>query len=198
MQISSNKQSNQVIIARFFRELVKYRNAYDAYHGPQTSYMAGELGAAINLPLEEISLLKIAAELHDLGKFAIPESLINKPSRLTIAELSTIHLHAKYGYRIARAVKLGPLIEDVILHHHENQDGSGYPDGLIGDKISIHARIIHITDAFDALTSERPYRGPHSPREAIAIIQNEEHKFDQHLLLLLRRKVTNWTSTLSR
>ena len=198
MQISSNKQSNQVIIARFFRELVKYRNAYDAYHGPQTSYMAAELGAAINLPFEEISLLKIAAELHDLGKFAIPEILINKPSRLTIAELSTIHLHAKYGYRIAKAVKLGPLIEDVILHHHENQDGSGYPDGLIGDKISIHARIIHLADAFDALTSERPYRGPHSPREAIAIIQNEEHKFDQQLLLLLRRKVTNWTSTLSR
>ncbi len=187
-----------VTISKFFDQLVYYREAYDHHHGHDTSDMATQLAEAINLDPVEITLIKVAAHLHDLGKLTIDQSVVNKPGRLLPVEFGIIKLHTIFGHSIASAMSLGPIIEDAILHHHEHHDGSGYPHGLSGSQTSIHTQIIHIADAWDALTHDRPYRKAYPAREAIAVLENESHKFDPHLLSILRRKVTNWTTTLSR
>ena len=188
----------QRVAVQMFRLLTKARDPYENHHGFRTAEMAHAIGEAVGLDTDQLELLKIAAQIHDLGKLVVPEHVLNKTGRLTKAEITMIHSHTQLGYEIAGGLQLGKIIEDVIFHHHENQDGTGYPDELSGERISIHARIVHITDVYDALTNIRPYRIAYTPREAIAVLENESHKFDPHLLSLLRRKVTNWTTTLGR
>lgn len=191
-------QIAQRVAVRMFQLLTQARDPYENHHGYQTSEMAQALGEAVGLNGKQLGLLKIAAQIHDLGKLAVPEHVLNKTGRLTKAEIIMVHSHVQIGHELASGLELGKIIEDVVIHHHENQDGTGYPHQLIGEKISIEARIVHLADVYDALTNVRPYRSSYPPREAIAVLENESHKFDPYLLTLLRRKVTNWTTTLSR
>ena len=112
-----------------------------------------------------------AGLLHDLGKLAIPEHILNKPGRLSDAEYTTMKEHAKIGADILAGVDFPYPVVPIVRHHHENWDGTGYPDGLSGDQIPLGARILAVVDCFDALTSDRPYRRALSSRDAIAILQ---------------------------
>ena len=115
----------------------------------------------------ELRALEAAALLHDTGKLAIPEHILNKPDKLTAAEFETMKQHSRIGAEILSSIEFPFPVVPIVRHHHENWDGSGYPDGLRGEEIPIGARILSVVDCFDALTSDRPYRRAFSPDKAL-------------------------------
>lgn len=119
-----------------------------------------------------ISAIEAASLLHDMGKLAVPEYILNKPGKLTPAEFDRMKLHASIGADILSAIEFPYPVVPIVRHHHENWDGSGYPDGLSGTTIPIGARILSVVDCFDALTSDRPYRPRMSDNEAIRILSS--------------------------
>jgi putative nucleotidyltransferase with HDIG domain len=118
----------------------------------------------------QISAIEAASLLHDMGKLAVPEYILNKPGKLTDAEFQKMKLHASVGADILSAIDFPYPVVPIVRHHHENWDGSGYPDGLRGAAIPIGARILSVVDCFDALTSDRPYRPRLADTEAIKIL----------------------------
>ena len=120
--------------------------------------------------LDQIKAVEAAALLHDMGKLAVPEYILNKPGPLTPAEFDKMKLHASVGADILSAIDFPYPVVPIVRHHHENWDGTGYPKGLSGTDIPIGARILSVVDCFDALTSDRPYRPRLSDTEALRII----------------------------
>lgn len=118
----------------------------------------------------QLSAIEAASLLHDMGKLAVPEYILNKPGRLTPAEFERMKLHASVGADILSAIHFPYPVVPIVRHHHENWDGSGYPDGLEGGDIPIGARILSVVDCFDALTSDRPYRPRLTDADAIKIL----------------------------
>jgi len=119
----------------------------------------------------EVRALEAAALLHDVGKLAIPEHILNKPGRLTAAEFERMKMHAKIGAEILSEIEFPYPVVPIVRHHHENWDGTGYPDQICGEAIPLGARILAVADCYDALTSDRPYRRALSPRDAFALIE---------------------------
>lgn len=118
----------------------------------------------------QISAIEAASLLHDMGKLAVPEYILNKPGKLTPAEFDRMKLHASVGADILSAINFPYPVVPIVRHHHENWDGTGYPAGLTGSAIPIGARILSVVDCFDALTSDRPYRPRLSDAEAMRIL----------------------------
>jgi diguanylate cyclase (GGDEF)-like protein len=149
---------------------VDVRDAYTGSH----SYVVGELAARVairmGLEQEEIELLRLAGSLHDLGKLAIPEEILRKPGPLTEAERLVLERHPQIGYRMLDSLGVDP-VANWVLHHHERWDGTGYPDRLAGDDIPLGARILFVTDAYDAMTTDRVYQGRLSHFRAIAELE---------------------------
>ncbi len=129
--------------------------------------LAGKLG--VNDPLQ-LKALEAAALLHDMGKIAVPEHILNKPSRLTSGEFDKMKLHASVGADILSSIQFPYPVVPIVRHHHENWDGTGYPDGLRTTQIPLGARILAVVDCFDALTSDRPYRTKLTDSEAVEIL----------------------------
>ena len=130
-------------------------------HGHIRRVQAFAIGLAREIGVHDKNLIKAieaAALLHDMGKLAVPEYILNKPSRLTPVEFERMKLHASIGADILSAIEFPYPVVPIVRHHHENWDGTGYPDGLRGTEIPIGARILSVVDCFDALTSDRPYR----------------------------------------
>ncbi|HEX6463327.1 MAG TPA: HD domain-containing phosphohydrolase [Vicinamibacterales bacterium] len=133
----------------------------------------GTLALACELGVTDPDLLKgieAGALLHDTGKIAVPEHILNKPGRLTKAEFEKMKRHAPIGAQILSSIEFPYPVVPIVRHHHENWDGTGYPDGLKGEAIPIGARILSVVDCFDALTSDRPYRRRMTEEQALAII----------------------------
>jgi putative nucleotidyltransferase with HDIG domain len=142
-------------------------------HGHIRRVQQYAVGLARELGVKDEALLKAieaAALLHDMGKLAVPEYILNKPGRLTEAEFEKMKLHASVGAEILSAIDFPYPVVPIVRHHHESWDGSGYPDGLRGTEIPIGARILSVVDCFDALTSDRPYRRQLSDGEALEIL----------------------------
>jgi putative nucleotidyltransferase with HDIG domain len=129
--------------------------------------LAREMGITDPLVLKAI---EAAGLLHDTGKIAVPEHILNKPGRLTAAEFEKMKLHAPIGAEILSSIEFPYPVVPIVRHHHENWDGTGYPDGLKGIDIPIGARILSVVDCYDALTSDRPYRGRMSHEDALKIV----------------------------
>jgi diguanylate cyclase (GGDEF)-like protein/putative nucleotidyltransferase with HDIG domain len=119
---------------------------------------------------EQISAIEAASLLHDMGKLAVPEYILNKPGPLTPAEFEKMKMHASVGADILSAIEFPYPVVPIVRHHHENWDGTGYPDGLLGADIPVGARILSVVDCFDALTSDRPYRPRLTDKEALRIL----------------------------
>jgi putative nucleotidyltransferase with HDIG domain len=119
----------------------------------------------------QLRAIEAAALLHDMGKLAVPEYILNKPGPLTTAEFEKMKLHASVGADILSAIEFPYPVVPIVRHHHENWDGSGYPDGLFGADIPIGARILSVVDCFDALTSDRPYRPRLANKDALRILE---------------------------
>ena len=130
------------------------------------------LARAIGIDDErQIKAIEAAALLHDMGKLAVPEYILNKPGKLTAAEFEKMKLHASVGADILSAIEFPYPVVPIVRHHHENWDGKGYPSGLKMTDIPIGARILSVVDCFDALTSDRPYRPKLSDEEALQILR---------------------------
>ena len=147
------------------RDGVTARHVRRVQHG--TLALARELGVTDE---DTLSGLEAAALLHDTGKIAVPEHILNKPGRLTASEFETMKRHAPIGAQILASIEFPYPVAPVVRHHHENWDGTGYPDGLKGEEIPLGARILSVVDCFDALTSDRPYRSRMTEQEALTII----------------------------
>ena len=130
--------------------------------------LAGRLGVEDEL---QVRAIETAALLHDVGKLAVPERILNKPGGLTPAEFERMKLHARVGAEILSEVNFPFPVVPIVRHHHENWDGTGYPDALHGADIPLGARILAVVDCFDALTSDRPYRRAMSATQALALIE---------------------------
>jgi HD-GYP domain-containing protein (c-di-GMP phosphodiesterase class II) len=125
------------------------------------------MAEAMNLPKEKISVIRNAGLLHDIGKIGIPDSILNKEGMLDEQEWRQIKAHPELGVEILRYVAELSNSLPIILNHHEHYDGSGYPSGLSGEKIPLEARLLSVADAYDAMTSLRPYHNQRSPQDAI-------------------------------
>jgi putative two-component system response regulator len=164
---------------------VEAKDQYTKGHISRVSNMAVSLGRKIGLTDREIEALRLGGVLHDIGKIGIPRQILNKKGPLSAEEWETIKKHPIVGYQICLPMKkiLGPSLE-VIRHHHERMDGSGYPDGLKGDEISIVARVMAVVDSFDAITTNRPYQKAVSMQEGLGILFQvvQEKKLDARVV----------------
>jgi putative nucleotidyltransferase with HDIG domain len=130
-----------------------------AEHSARVGALAREIGGEVGLDGADLEVLHWAGLLHDIGKLAVPEEVLTKPGPLTAEEWATVRRHCAVGSDLLRAItpELGPLA-DAVRAHHERWDGSGYPDGLVGEEIPVAGRIVAVADVYDALTHPRAYR----------------------------------------
>jgi len=159
------------------------KDGYTSGHSERVAEVAVAIAGEMGLPREDIEKIRLAGQVHDIGKIGIKEWILNKPDRLTREEFQHVKNHCELGERI-----LTPVMEDgdillMVRHHHERYDGLGYPDGLSGEGISPGARILAVSDTFDAMTSERPYRKAMSEEVASAEIEkNRGSQFDPEVV----------------
>jgi len=148
---------------------------YDDYtyaHSVNVAILSCTIGFGLNLNQDQLVDLVFAALLHDIGKTKIPEDILNKPTHLSQEEFALVKTHPMESYQmIENRLDISSMVKNAVLSHHENHDGSGYPNGLSEYNIALLARIIHVTDAYDALTSQRPYKLPYSPFAALEILE---------------------------
>ena len=137
---------------------VEKRDPYTSGHQQRVADLAKAMAQELKLLPDQIESIYTAAAIHDIGKIALPAEILVKPSQLTAIEISLIQAHAQAGYDILKGIEFPWPIADIVLQHHERMDGSGYPQGLAGDKILFGARIIGVADVVETMASHRPYR----------------------------------------
>ncbi|MDO4189163.1 MAG: HD-GYP domain-containing protein [Lachnospiraceae bacterium] len=153
-------------------------------HSMSVSLICNIFGRWLGYDGEELKILTLAGLLHDIGKIAIPENIIKKPSKLTNDEYAKIKQHTVEGYKILKGLPIDDRIKDAALLHHERCDGGGYPLSVNGEKIPEFAKIVAIADVYDAMTAARVYRGPLCPFKVIAIFEDEGlQKYDSKFIL---------------
>jgi putative two-component system response regulator len=152
---------------------VEARDSYTEGHCHRLSRNAAALGANLNLGAEDLAALHRGGYLHDVGKIGIPDRVLLKPGPLTSEEYELIKQHTVIGDRLCGELRSLRLVRPIVRHHHERLDGSGYPDGLRGDDIPLLAQIVSIADAYDAITTDRPYRRARAPEFAYEELVDE-------------------------
>jgi HD-GYP domain-containing protein (c-di-GMP phosphodiesterase class II) len=152
---------------------IDQKDNYTCGHSERVGFLAKATGQYVGLSVEQQQELEWAGLLHDVGKIGIPERVLNKPGALTAEEFALIREHPSRSYEVLRPVASLEPVLDGVLYHHEAPDGSGYPSGLKGDEIPLIARIVHVVDVFDALTSTRSYRKAFNANKAFDIIRHD-------------------------
>lgn len=168
------------------RALVNTIDAKDPYtcgHSDRVAAVSRILGKQLGLDATACDQIHLAGLLHDIGKIGVPDVVLLKPGPLTAEEFELLKQHPVIGYQVLKELKQMSYVLDGVLYHHESLDGTGYPDGLSGDEIPLAARIIAVADAFDAMTSDRPYRRGMPVEKAEAILQsNQGPQWDPRVL----------------
>jgi diguanylate cyclase (GGDEF)-like protein len=165
--------------------VVDAKDTYAGQHSQSVSRLVEGIARAMALEEDVVDQMRLAGLLHDLGKIAIPDAILQKPGRLDPEELRTMREHADLGYRLLEGLGVSP-VDRWIRHHHEWWDGSGYPLGLAGEEIPLGSRIILVADAFDAMTSDRCYRAAGTPQAAVEELrQRSWTQFDARVVAAL-------------
>ncbi len=184
---------NQGLRGNLIRTIIKTlyeKNPREEKHSERVGEVAQKIGAAIGFSETEIGRLKLIGHLHDIGKIAVEERILNKEGRLTAWEQEEIQRHPDAGYRILSATSEMLDLADCVLCHHERWDGKGYPRGLAGHEIPIEARIIALADSYDAMSSERPYRKALDEEVILfEIRKNAGYQFDPDIARMFVEKV---------
>lgn len=160
-------------VLRSMALMVEARDAYTDGHCQRLARYATELGAMLNLSEDDLVTLGRGGYFHDIGKIALPDAILLKPAALTPEEFARVKEHPAEGERLCGNLRALRHVRPIIRQHHERLDGSGYPDGLTGDEISLLAQIIGIVDVYDAMTTHRPYRPAASSDEALTELGRE-------------------------
>jgi HD-GYP domain-containing protein (c-di-GMP phosphodiesterase class II) len=147
------------------------RDPYTAGHSNRIRDYATALATAMQLPPGEIEVIRVGAQLHDIGKIGIPDAVLQKPGYLTPEEYELVKLHPQIGKRILERVAQFKKYLPIVELHHEDQDGRGYPYGLKGHEVPLAVRIVHVADVFDAITTDRSYCQAMSARRAHEILE---------------------------
>lgn len=153
-------------------EAIESRDPYTGGHCRRLADHAAKVAAKLALPPREIEVVRLGAALHDMGKIVVPDSILKKRGQLTAEEYAIVKQHCYSGGQICKRVGFLMNAYPIVYHHHERWDGKGYPDGIKGEAVPIGARIVSVTDAFDAMTTDRPYRSAMSREEAISILRD--------------------------
>ena len=152
---------------------IEGKDPYTDGHCERLSHYATALGTRLGLHEDFVTALRRAGAVHDIGKVAIPDAVLQKRGPLTADEWHLMRQHPEIGERICGGLHSFRLVTPVVRHHHERGDGSGYPDGLKGNQIPITARVLQVVDVYDAITTERPYKAAQSHDEALRILHEE-------------------------
>jgi polar amino acid transport system substrate-binding protein len=178
-------REREVYLSKMVTLLVKTLEYYDKYtqgHSERVAKYAVKVAEKLDLPPEKIKKIYWASLLHDIGKIYVPQNILNKNGRLTQEEFEIIKIHPIKSEEILKQVDEFKDLAEVVRHHHERWDGLGYPDGLSAYEIPLESRIIAMSDAFDAMTSERPYKRAMTLEEAILEIEkNKGKQFDPQI-----------------
>jgi putative nucleotidyltransferase with HDIG domain len=185
-QLSVDKTSYHADILDSVQSLALALDAKDSYtegHSQRVSEYAYLLAKEVGLDIQEQEWVRLAAFMHDIGKIGIPENILCKSGKLTVEEYEVMKKHPIIGARILKPIKPLEKVAHIVLHHHEHWDGSGYPQGYAKDEIPIGSRIVSITDAYQAMTSDRPYRDALPKEEAIKRLRmGKESQWDPDLI----------------
>ncbi len=165
-----------ISLSRIMSQALSTIDPYTAIHQQRVAQMVCLVGEKMQMNPKQIEWLYFCGLLHDVGKIAIPSTILSKPGKLTNEEFSLIRSHVKLGYEILQGIDLPEAVSDTVLHHHERLDGSGYPDGIGGDKLSMEANILGVCDVVEAMSSHRPYRPARSKQEIISELNEGKGK----------------------
>lgn len=181
-EILDNVLSNKHVLLSLVD--IKSMDNYTYSHCVNVAVISIILGISLNLPKKKLTYLCIGALIHDIGKSFIPKEILQKPGKLTPEEFEVIQCHPRYGYEfLGSSFNLSSHIKLIVLQHHERFDGLGYPEGIIGNKVSYLARIVSIADVYDALTSDRPYKRAMCPSDALEyLMSNAGTLFDYNMI----------------
>lgn len=192
-----DNSSRRSMVVKSILDTLKVKSSYESGHSSRVSKFCVSMGEALGMGDEAINELRVAGELHDIGKIAVDEYILNNPGQLSESNWSQIKNHPEIGYRLLSSSNEFYSIAKYIIAHHERWDGKGYPKGEKGDNIDLMARIICIADAYDAMISKRPYRDALSEDVAICELKrNAGTQFDPALTKIFVEKVLdkNWFS----
>ena len=165
IQLQKSERVRTMDFLEVLADTVESQCGFMRGHARRTAYYAGLLGDRLSLPVRDREQIRISGFLHDIGKIGVPTDLLMRPAMLTAKERRLIERHPEIGARLVEPLGIATEISAVIRHHHEWWDGRGYPDGLYGEQIPLVARIVAMADAYDGMTSSRPYRPALSPEE---------------------------------
>ena len=180
--IAVNKYVNQ-------QHLLQYSLDEQLIHGMRVSNLAYQVAKELGEPEAFCHDLAVAGMLHDIGKEAVSENLDDMDAPLIVEEIHYVRLHAQASYEILKEEGYKESILLAVRHHHENYDGSGYPDNLSGEAIPLGARIIRVCDVYAALTSDRPYRQAFDKQSAVQLMIEEIKDFDVKVFLAFQRMI---------
>ena len=181
---SQELQRSYMATVRALSNAVEARDAYTGKHAERVTAYGIEIGRAMRLPLADAPEIEFGFLLHDIGKVAIPDAILYKPSTLTEKERALMAQHPLIGAEIVRGIEFLSEAAHVVRSHHERWDGRGYPDGMAGEAIPLAARVFAVADVLDALTTDRPYR-PASPLSTARemIVAEAGKQFDPDVVL---------------
>ncbi|CBH20253.1 protein of unknown function [Acetoanaerobium sticklandii] len=179
--VESQSMRNQTV--NIIMQTLSEKNEREKRHSVEVAKLAKEIGVSMGLSVQKVKEIELAGLLHDIGKIAIKEDILNKPGKLTEEEYDEIKRHPESGYHILKSVDEYSSLAQCVLEHHERFDGKGYPKGIKGTQISLIARIIAVADAFEAMIAQRPYRKSLSQEMAIEEIKkNSNIQFDPEVV----------------
>ncbi len=158
-------------VLRSLGQTIELKDRYTKGHCDRVASYALMIARSLKLPEDMVETIKHGSWLHDCGKIGIPESMLNFKGVLSPRDFEVIRKHPHWGAEVARKAELPKTVINIILHHHERFDGSGYPEGLAGEAIPLEARIVAVADTFDALTSNRPYHKAFNRPKALGILE---------------------------
>lgn len=180
------KKNNDLVMALV--SAIEARDKYTSGHSERVSKYATQIAKNLDLPQEDVEEIRVAAMLHDLGKIGISDTILNKPTKLSSDEYEEVKRHPSIGSWILNSIHLSDNTLNAINYHHERYDGKGYPLGLSGKDLSLGAQIISLSDAYDAMTSDRPYRVAMSHKKAIEEINKCSYtQFNPELVAMIER-----------
>jgi HD-GYP domain-containing protein (c-di-GMP phosphodiesterase class II) len=181
---SDEIQRGYLDMTRALVAAIEAKDTYTRGHCQRVSAYAVAMGTRLGLPETTMRDLELAAILHDIGKIGIDDAILTKPSRLTFEEMRVMHQHPVIGGRILQSVDILRPIASYIVYHHEHYDGKGYPNGAKGEDIPLIGRILALVDAFDSMTSHRPYRASLSDEESLRRLRAKAGtQFDPQLVV---------------